>query len=95
MADDERLGLGRSEAENAHGALRARTRATPRAITGAIVAMAQRLSLAVVAEGIETADQLEHLRQLGCETGQGYYFSKPLPADWMPVLMTMKPRNGM
>jgi sensor c-di-GMP phosphodiesterase-like protein len=34
----------------------------------------------VVAEGIESHDQLTQLRQLNCEFGQGYYFSRPLPA---------------
>ena len=34
----------------------------------------------VIAEGIETKEQLEKLRFLGCEYGQGYYFAKPLPA---------------
>jgi EAL domain-containing protein (putative c-di-GMP-specific phosphodiesterase class I) len=33
----------------------------------------------VLAEGVETAEQLTRLRSLGCELGQGYYFSKPLP----------------
>jgi EAL domain-containing protein (putative c-di-GMP-specific phosphodiesterase class I) len=35
----------------------------------------------VVAEGVETVDQLDQLRQLGCELGQGYLFSRPVPAD--------------
>lgn len=49
------------------------------AITSAIVAMANRLHLQVVAEGVETEGQLECLRGLGCEQVQGYFFSKPLP----------------
>ena len=43
-----------------------------------IVAMAKSLDLEVIAEGIETESQREHLRDLGCEFGQGYLFSKPL-----------------
>ena len=43
-----------------------------------IVTMAQTLGLQVTAEGIETGEQLEQLRSLGCEFGQGYLFSKPL-----------------
>jgi EAL domain-containing protein (putative c-di-GMP-specific phosphodiesterase class I) len=35
----------------------------------------------VVAEGIETSEQLRALRALGCEHGQGYYFSRPVSAD--------------
>ena len=49
------------------------------AITGAIVAMAGRLHLNVVAEGVETEGQLECLRGLGCDQVQGFFFSKPLP----------------
>lgn len=51
------------------------------AITRAIVAMAQSLGISLVAEGVETAEQLEFLRSLGCEDMQGYLFSKPVPAD--------------
>ncbi len=49
------------------------------AIVEAILALAQRLSLRVVAEGVEDAAQLARLTQLGCDEIQGYYFSKPLP----------------
>jgi EAL domain-containing protein (putative c-di-GMP-specific phosphodiesterase class I) len=45
----------------------------------AIIAMADSLELAPVAEGIENQDQLEKLVQLGCPYGQGYFFSRPLP----------------
>lgn len=45
-----------------------------------IITLSNQLNLAVVAEGIETAAQLQWLKQLGCEYGQGYLFSKPLPA---------------
>lgn len=50
------------------------------AITGAIIAMAKRLHLHVVAEGVETREQVECLRELGCEQGQGYLFSRPIAA---------------
>jgi EAL domain-containing protein (putative c-di-GMP-specific phosphodiesterase class I) len=43
-----------------------------------IITLAHKMNLKVIAEGIETARQLEHLQQLGCEYGQGYYFSQPL-----------------
>jgi diguanylate cyclase (GGDEF)-like protein len=55
------------------------------AIVRAILALAQALSLDVVAEGVETSDQLRHLRAMGCAKLQGYYFSRPTPAclvDW-------------
>ncbi len=51
------------------------------AIAKTIVAMAKALNLATVAEGVETAAQLELLRNMGCEQIQGYYFSRPLPAE--------------
>jgi diguanylate cyclase (GGDEF)-like protein len=49
------------------------------AITSAIIAMANRLGLNVVAEGVETEGQLEYLRTLGCDQIQGYFYSRPLP----------------
>ena len=50
------------------------------AIVEAIVAIAHALEMAVIAEGIETGEQLARLRALGCERGQGYYFSRPVQA---------------
>jgi EAL domain-containing protein (putative c-di-GMP-specific phosphodiesterase class I) len=51
------------------------------AITQAILAMARNLELRVVAEGVETAAQLEFLRHERCDEVQGYYFNRPLPPD--------------
>jgi diguanylate cyclase (GGDEF)-like protein len=50
------------------------------AIVHAVIAFAKTLRLEVTAEGIETAEQLEQLRALGCDRGQGYYFARPMPA---------------
>jgi len=49
------------------------------AITMAIISMAKSLRLEVIAEGVETAQQLDFLRQNDCDDIQGYHFSKPLP----------------
>jgi EAL domain-containing protein (putative c-di-GMP-specific phosphodiesterase class I) len=51
------------------------------AVTGAIIDLAQILELQPVAEGIETADQLQRLLELECELGQGYFFHKPVPKE--------------
>ncbi|WP_119677568.1 EAL domain-containing protein [Indioceanicola profundi] len=57
----------------------ATTNADTAAIAATIIAMGRQLGLQVVAEGIETADQLEFLRHHRCDLLQGYYFSRPLP----------------
>jgi diguanylate cyclase len=51
------------------------------AIVCSTVDLARNLGLAVVAEGIETEAVMEHLTTLGCDTGQGYFISRPLPAE--------------
>ena len=51
---------------------------TDMAITSAVIAMAHKLSMRVVAEGIETQEQLDFLRDNGCDDGQGYLLSRPL-----------------
>lgn len=52
-----------------------------RALTAAIISMANSLDIPVVAEGIEKEIQVELLQQQDCHLGQGYYFSTPLPAE--------------
>jgi EAL domain-containing protein (putative c-di-GMP-specific phosphodiesterase class I) len=49
------------------------------AIVTAIIAMAHSLNTTVVAEGVETEEQLRFLRERGCDEFQGYYFSRPVP----------------
>jgi EAL domain-containing protein (putative c-di-GMP-specific phosphodiesterase class I) len=55
--------------------------ADAQAISRAVIALAQSLRLTVVAEGVEEAGQLALLAAHGCDAMQGYYFSKPLPAE--------------
>ena len=43
--------------------------------------MAKRLDIKTVAEGIETEEQVEYLKSIGCDIIQGYYFSKPIPIE--------------
>lgn len=50
-------------------------------LSEAIITMAQKLGLKVIAEGIETEEQRRLLLDSGCDYGQGYYFSKPVPSD--------------
>lgn len=57
------------------------------AITKAIVSMAQSLGLSVVAEGVETTEQMEFLRENGCEVSQGFFFGRAVPADQVVDLM--------
>jgi diguanylate cyclase (GGDEF)-like protein/PAS domain S-box-containing protein len=56
-------------------------------IVETIVLLAQKMRMDVVAEGIETSHQQEHLRALGCRLGQGYLFSKPVPVDLADALL--------
>jgi diguanylate cyclase (GGDEF)-like protein/PAS domain S-box-containing protein len=61
-------------------------------IVRTILPMANSLRLNVVAEGVETAEQLAILRQLRCEFAQGYYFSKPVTAEEAGALVASRPK---
>jgi diguanylate cyclase (GGDEF)-like protein/PAS domain S-box-containing protein len=67
------------------------------AIVEAIIAMAHSLQLKVVAEGVETKEQFDFLRTLGCDQVQGYYFSKPIPSNEIVMLLykTMTREGGV
>ncbi len=59
------------------------------ALCQAIIVMAHKLNLEVIAEGIETEEQYQLLKQYGCDYGQGFYFSHPLkPNDFQILLKT-------
>ena len=57
-----------------------------------VATLARNLDLAVVAEGVETAEQLAALRSLGCEYAQGFHFSHPLEPDEVLALLESEPR---
>lgn len=61
-----------------------------RLIAESIIALSNLLELNVIAEGIETAAQLEWLKKLGCEAGQGYFFSPPVSADQASKILTQQ-----
>ena len=84
------------------------TDATSASIVESIVALAHTLGAQVIAEGVETVEQLERLRRLDCDLAQGYYFSRPLEVDKVtaliappglaaapaPVMVTAEPAPG-
>jgi diguanylate cyclase (GGDEF)-like protein len=57
------------------------------AVVGALVELGHALGLSVVAEGVETDEQLARVRDLGCDGAQGYLFSRPLPVDGVHALL--------
>jgi diguanylate cyclase (GGDEF)-like protein/PAS domain S-box-containing protein len=64
------------------------------AIYGAVVAMASALSLPVVAEGVETAEQVSRLQALGCDVAQGFYFARPVPPEEIDALVAADERSS-
>ena len=65
------------------------------AIVAATVAMAHALGLSVTAEGVETTDQLERLRVLGCQEAQGYLIARPAPAEVITEILRSEPSHGV
>ena len=66
-----------------------------RRITSAIVAMGKALKMDVLAEGVETNEQSRLLTDLGCDLAQGFYYSKPCPANEIEAMLTVPPHTGM
>ncbi|MGA2945660.1 MAG: EAL domain-containing protein, partial [Xanthobacteraceae bacterium] len=60
-------------------------------IVKAVIGMARGLKLQVVAEGVETLEELAFLRAYRCDEAQGYYFSRPVPAEQFAMLL----KNGV
>jgi EAL domain-containing protein (putative c-di-GMP-specific phosphodiesterase class I) len=71
-----------------------------RAIVCAIVMLARKLGMTLVAEGVETQGHVDVLRDLGCDQLQGFLYSKPMPAKSLdfssikPPLQAIKPLKG-
>jgi len=63
------------------------------ALLSSIISLAHKLRLRVVAEGVETKEQLTFLRRLGCDEMQGYLFSKPLPSEQFQRLLASHDRE--
>jgi diguanylate cyclase (GGDEF)-like protein len=64
------------------------------AIVKSVVQLAHNLHMHVIAEGVETLEQMSHLKDLACEDGQGYYFARPVDAESAARLLAAQ-RNGM
>ncbi|MBN2644951.1 MAG: EAL domain-containing protein [Desulfuromonadaceae bacterium] len=62
-------------------------------IARSIVVLAHELKLEIIAEGIETPSHIDFLKSLGCRFGQGYLFSRPLPADEFEQLLHQRNRS--
>jgi diguanylate cyclase (GGDEF)-like protein/PAS domain S-box-containing protein len=58
------------------------------AIAHAVIAMAHKLGIRVIAEGVECAAQLDLLREFGCDLMQGYFFSRPVPNEEFTLMLT-------
>ena len=62
-------------------------------ITKSVILLGQSLNLSVIAEGVETAEQLALLKQFGCDEVQGYFFSKPVPQNELERLLHANPER--
>ncbi len=62
-------------------------------IVHTIIKLARNLKMQVVAEGIETAEQLAQLKKMNCEYGQGYFFAKPMAAEAAKIFIDKSPKN--
>jgi EAL domain-containing protein (putative c-di-GMP-specific phosphodiesterase class I) len=71
------------------------TNESDEAVVTAVMSLARSLELTAVVEGIETSAQLERLCDLGCDVGQGFYFSRPLPAQDLAALLAAEAPAGL
>jgi EAL domain-containing protein (putative c-di-GMP-specific phosphodiesterase class I) len=61
------------------------------AIVSAVIDLSRNLGFKTIAEGVETVEQLSYLQDQGCDQIQGYYFSKPLPAEQFLAFINKMP----
>lgn len=64
-----------------------------RLILEQVVSMANKLHLGLLAEGVETKEQIEQLQSMGCDQVQGYYYAKPMPEDEFFALLEKQQKN--
>jgi EAL domain-containing protein (putative c-di-GMP-specific phosphodiesterase class I) len=64
------------------------------AIVKSVITLAHDLRITVVAEGVETASQLDYLRQTNCDEAQGYLIGRPVPIDRIPELLGLHPPDN-
>jgi EAL domain-containing protein (putative c-di-GMP-specific phosphodiesterase class I) len=65
------------------------------AIARAIIAMSNALGLSVMAEGVETEEQMDFLHRLGCRSYQGFLFSKPLPVEEFELFLVRQAESSI
>ena len=65
-----------------------------KSILNYVIDMSHGMGLSVVAEGVETQEQMERLREIGCDYVQGFYFAKPMPAAEYEELLKMQPSQN-
>jgi EAL domain-containing protein (putative c-di-GMP-specific phosphodiesterase class I) len=63
-------------------------------IVQTVIDMARKFNLRVVAEGVETEQQAEQLRAMGCGFGQGFFFARPMPPEHIPQLLSSSRWSG-